>query len=221
MLDDDYLISESDEFVSVTAIALNCPYCGIKSSTSPARVRKNQPGYVPCIVPAFWRDPDGSWWIGIMNCCIRPVLICNRGSQVYPHQLPDQVSAHIPSEINSDLAEAKLCLYVSAFRAASVMARRAMQTAVKDLGANDGTLAEQLKQLKDNGTITADLHQWATAVRFVGNDAAHPGGSPVTKEDAEAVVSLAEQFLHVVYVVPAMAATVLDERDRTQGQVQT
>jgi hypothetical protein len=44
-----------------------------------------------------------------------------------------------------------------------------------------------------------------TVVRWVGNDAAHPGGQEVLKDDAEDTLKLAEQFLHVLYVTPALA----------------
>jgi len=42
--------------------------------------------------------------------------------------------------------------------------------------------------------------EWATVVRWVGNDAAHPNKDAVSKEDAEDCLRLAEQFLHVIFV---------------------
>ena len=42
-------------------------------------------------------------------------------------------------------------------------------------------------------------------MRWVGNDAAHPDKQAVTKEDAEDILHLAEQFLNVIYVAPAIA----------------
>ena len=51
-------------------------------------------------------------------------------------------------------------------------------------------------------------------VRWVGNDAAHPGGDPVTAEDADAILKLAEQFLYVVYVAPAIAKAVRTKKGK-------
>jgi len=86
------------------------------------------------------------------------------------------------------------------------MARRAMQVAAKDKGATEDKLVSQIHELQKSGKITTDLKDWADAVRWVGNDAAHPNGAEVTREDAEDVLHLAEQFLHVLYVAPAVAA---------------
>lgn len=80
-----------------------------------------------------------------------------------------------------------------------------MQSAAVEKGAKKDRLADQIAELASQGKITVDLKEWADAVRWVGNDAAHPGGNPVSKEDAEEVLKLAEQFLHVLYVAPAIA----------------
>jgi len=42
-------------------------------------------------------------------------------------------------------------------------------------------------------------------VRLVGNDGAHPLNDPVTRGDAIVILELAEQFLQVIYVAPAIA----------------
>jgi hypothetical protein len=80
-----------------------------------------------------------------------------------------------------------------------------MQSAAIEKGATKKQLSDQVAELTNCGKITLDLKEWADAVRWVGNDAAHPGGQPVVKEDAEEVLKLAEQFLHVLYVAPAIA----------------
>jgi len=42
-------------------------------------------------------------------------------------------------------------------------------------------------------------------VRWVGNDSAHPDKQIVTEKDAQDILKLTEQFLHVIYVAPAIA----------------
>ena len=69
--------------------------------------------------------------------------------------------------------------------------------------------------LEAQGEITRDLKEWATAVRWVGNDAAHPNKEPVGKDDAEAVLKLAEQFLNVIYVTPALAQATNEKRGKS------
>jgi hypothetical protein len=153
-----------------------------------------------------WKQNDDYvWWIGICNCCNEPVLVLNDADIIYPHPLPQSTDQSVPEDIRADLDEAKKCFAVSAWRGASVMARRAMQSAAIEKGATKKQLSDQVAELTNCGKITLDLKEWADAVRWVGNDAAHPGGQPVVKEDAEEVLKLAEQFLHVLYVAPAIA----------------
>ena len=85
------------------------------------------------------------------------------------------------------------------------MARRCIQNACLEKGAKEKDLVKQIKELCQLGIITKDIEEWATVVRWVGNDAAHPGKDPVKIEDAEDCLKLAEQFLHVIFVTPAVA----------------
>ena len=50
-------------------------------------------------------------------------------------------------------------------------------------------------------------------MRWIGNDAAHPAAE-VTKDDAEDILKLAEQFLHVIYVAPAIAKELADKKGK-------
>ena len=130
----------------------------------------------------------------------------NNGHHIFPAPLPKPTEPSIPQSIREDIDEAKICFSVAAYRATAVMARRAMQVASIDKGAKSDKLVSQITELKISGQITTDLKEWADAVRWIGNDAAHPNGVTVSKEDAEDVLHLAEQFLHVLYVAPALAA---------------
>jgi len=188
-------------------ISIYCPYCHKYTSVDPARIEVTSPNGRPGIGPAVWRQTDESfWWMGVTNCCKQPVLVHNGGDTVYPARVPRPTDSNVPEHIRNDLDEAKRCYAVSAWRAAAVMARRALQSAVNDQGARKGSLAEQITDLADQGKITVALKEWADAVRFVGNDAAHPGGDPVAEKDAEDVVTLAEKILEELYVMPAIAA---------------
>src|SRR6185295_4694249 len=99
----------------------------------------------------------------------------------------------------------KMCLSVKCYRACAVIARRCIQLACLTKGCTKGDLVDQIKELTKNGHITKDIEEWATVVRWVGNDAAHPNKQSVTREDAEDCLKLAEQFLHVIFVTTAIA----------------
>ena len=151
------------------------------------------------------------WWIGVCNNCDRPVLVLGTGNLIYPNPLPKPTDENIPEDIRNDLDEVKKCFSISAWRATAVMARRALQSAANEKGTTKSKLTEQIKELRNKGLITKELEEWADAVRWIGNDAAHPNRDAgkekegVTKGDAEDILELTEQFLHVLYVAPAKA----------------
>jgi hypothetical protein len=155
---------------------------------------------------ALWKkDNKNNWWIGVCNSCRMPVLVLNKGQIVYPNPLPSPSDTRIPEHIRNDLDEAKTCFSIKVCRASAVISRRAMQSACIDKGAAKERLVDQLHELADSGVITKELKKWADVVRWVGNDAAHPDKQTVTEKDAEDILHLAEQFLHVIYVAPAIA----------------
>jgi hypothetical protein len=119
--------------------------------------------------------------------------------------MPSQTDKNIPEDLRRDLDEAKLCLSVQCYRACAVMARRCIQQACVNKGCKKDNLVGQIAELTQAGHITKDIEEWATVVRWIGNDAAHPGGQAVSKDDAEDTLKLAEQFLHVLFVTPALA----------------
>ena len=189
-------------------LSIYCPHCHKNTSLDPAPIKYTH-GYDEYTTQAFWKHSHGIvWWMGVCNACEKPVLVLNKGEVIYPSPVPKPTEQSIPEMIRTDLDEAKICTSSGAYRAAAVMARRAMQVAALDKGAKADKLVSQIAELQNGGKITTDLKDWADAVRWVGNDAAHPNGVPVTKEDAEDVLHLAEQFLHVLYVAPALAASI-------------
>ena len=164
---------------------------------------------------AFWKkDENKTWWIGVCNSCREPVLILNDGLSIYPNPLPSPTDIRIPEHVRQDLDEAKMCISVNAYRASAVMSRRSMQSTCIDKGAKKDKLVDQIAELLATGVITNDLKGWADVVRWVGNDAAHPDKMVVSKEDADDILQLAEQFLHVIYVAPAIAI----ERRKKRGK---
>lgn len=179
---------------------MHCPHCHVHTSITPT----NTGGGTQA---ATQDDFRGLWWIGRCNNCKNFVLVHNEGNTIWPSPFPSPTAKEIPQSVRENLLEAKRCASVNAWRAGVVMCRRALQMACIDKGASDSdNLVAQINQLKANSVITADLHEWATVVRWVGNDGAHPGGAQVDKEDAENMLDLTEQFLHVLYVAPAKAA---------------
>ena len=202
---------------TVPIVSIYCPHCHRHTSLALAAksVHSGLGLMETTTVHCTWeRGPNDLWWIGICNHCKNPVLTHNEGDVVYPHPLPAPSHEAIPQDIRSDLDEAKLCFGVGANRACCVMARRAMQSSCIDKGTSKDRLVDQLEELANKAIITRDLKEWADVVRWVGNDAAHPDSGVVTQEDAQAILQLAEQFLHVLYVTPSIARDRRSKRKR-------
>ncbi len=189
----------------ILTTSIHCPHCQVHTSIEPATMHTYFNGR-ECAAIAFWVErPNRRWWIGVCNYCRRPVLVLGNGEVFYPNQAPSPTDESIPENIRNDLDEAKLCLTVQAWRAVAVMARRTIQTTAIDKGATKSVLHEQIAELASMGVITAEIKNWADVVRWVGNDGAHPGKNTVEQQDAEDILHLAEQLLHVVYVTPSVA----------------
>jgi len=157
-------------------------------------------------IPAVAVVDRTEWWIGICNSCQMAVLVEGQGVRVFPAPQPSPSDPTIPSKLRRDLDEAKMCASVSCFQAAAVMARRCIQLACIEKGCDPNKrLVDQIAALTAQGHITKDIEEWATVVRFMGNDGAHPGNDVVGKDEAMDCLELAEQFLYVLFVTPALA----------------
>ena len=188
------------------AISIFCPHCHKHTELSIARAKYEGEYGRKYTTPAIWETEQGEkWWIGVCNACQQPSLVLERGLRVFPQPLPSPTDPNIPEALAVDLDEAKMCFAVQCYRACAAMARRCIQNACLLKGATSNDLVGQINDLMKSGIITKDIEEWATVVRWVGNDAAHPGKDPVTQEDAADVLKLAEQFLHVIFVTPAIA----------------
>jgi len=162
-----------------------------------------------------YKNSKGVWAIGECPSCKNCVLVhfpISGKVRIFPSPLPSPTDGRIPEEIRKDLDEAKICFSVNAFRACAVMCRRALQTACKTKGATKERLMDQIDELAEKGVITNDLKELAHAVRWVGNDAAHPNEKEVTKEEAEEILHLTEQFMHVLFVAPAKVREIKEKR---------
>ncbi len=164
-------------------------------------------------VDAIWVDANGNrWWIGICNGCQRPVLVLNHGAIIFPNPLPKPIDERIPKPQFEELREAKMCFYVKCYRASAAMARRCVESTCVALNAEGKNLHSKIADLGNRGVITKEMENWATLVRYVGNDAVHPENDEVTREDAENLIHFTEQLLQILFVAPQIAREMMERR---------
>ena len=187
-------------------VSIYCPHCRKHTALSVASAEYESDYRQVYTTPAVWKTRSGDrWWIGICNGCQVPSLVLNDGQVVFPHPAPSPTDPLIPKDLAADLDEAKKCFSTESYRACAAMSRRVVQLACIQKGAKKPNLVDQISELSTAGVITKDIEEWATVVRWIGNDAAHPNKDVVTKDDAEDCLKLAEQFLHVLFVTTAIA----------------
>ncbi|MFG3285334.1 DUF4145 domain-containing protein [Streptomyces sp. NPDC048111] len=87
-----------------------------------------------------------------------------------------------------------------AYWATATMARRTLELVCKDQGAAGSNLAKKTEWLEQDNKIEGRLLDWATALRFVGNDGTH-GDAEVKRQDAEDALVFTEALLEHIYVL--------------------
>jgi hypothetical protein len=103
--------------------------------------------------------------------------------------ITDADVAGLPAPISADLLEASTCCDVGAYRAAALVARRAVEQVVVMCGVprDARTLHQKLVWLLTSGHLPGHLAAAARTVRDVGNAASH-GAAAVTRDEAKAMV---------------------------------
>lgn len=181
---------------------INCGHCGEYVSPQPCRHGSSE---------AVWRpnEADNSqelWRIARCPRCMEPMLYLDGGPPTaFPPAMPPKLSDHVPPNIREEAHEAQRCLVNRCWRAAALMARRALEGACDEKGANNGMLGEKLGWLRKQELITARLAEQASALQIVGNAAAH-GGPPISQEDAETTIAVMKRVLESLYEDDRIAA---------------
>ena len=200
---------------AASEVDLTCGYCG--RAVSAARLGPS------VFISARDSGPGGKRRFRIAAAYVCPRTECHHPSLVFREFSHDRQSGgfghetvgqlpwgsadaepDLPAEIESDRMEAWACLHGGCFRAAVIMARAAVQRAVRALEPEGGTLAAEIDSLVGKGKITTELMEWAHAVRMDGNDAAHPDTlGEVTRKDAADSLEFMDAFLRLAVALPA------------------
>ena len=112
---------------------------------------------------------------------------------------------HWPKDIGQYWIEAQRSLEGKNWTAAAMMARSAIQLALRYQRAVGNNLAEEIDDLATKGLLPPAMKNWSHEVRRVGNDSAHPtpGSSAGTEsKDAKDVVAFLSVLLTMLYDLP-------------------
>jgi hypothetical protein len=82
-----------------------------------------------------------------------------------------------PTEVARCWRQAHTSLQQESWDAAAVMARSALQAALRGHGAKGRDLKTEIANLASQGTLPPLMREWSDEVRELGNDATHPDSS--------------------------------------------
>ena len=125
--------------------------------------------------------------------------------RVLPYPLKvDRYPDYFPQQLGRFWVQAQRNLIAENCDATVVMARSALQFALRDNGASGRTLFDEINDLAEEGVLPPIIKEWASNVRELGNDAAHPspGGDGPTPEEARDIVRFLDFLLEYLYRLP-------------------
>jgi hypothetical protein len=169
-------------------------------------------------------DPEGTWWIAKRHCpsCRRLILylvlgeISDRQKReisrilIRPKSSARVCPPEVPDLFAEDYKEACLVLPDS-HKASAALSRRCLQNLIREkAGIRARTLADEIQQLLDSGTLPSYIAEVVDSVRNIGNFAAHPIKSQTTGEivpiepgEAEWNLDVLEALFDFYFVQPA------------------
>src|ERR1017187_2318944 len=115
----------------------------------------------------------------------------------------DEYPEYWPEQVGRFWLQAKRSLDEN-WDAASVMARSALQAALRDNQAKGKNLKEEIQDLATRGIPPPVMRDWSDTVRELGNDSAHPApNQPATNpRDAKDIMSFLDFLLECLYDLP-------------------
>lgn len=121
-----------------------------------------------------------------------------------------------PENVQRYWTQAHEALRRESWDAAVVMARSALQLALRDKGAVKGTLYSEIENLASKGILPPLIKDWSHEVRDLGNDSAHPDSQAPqpSSQDAEDIVHFLDSTLMYLYDFPKHVS---DYRQRRQS----
>lgn len=181
---------------------ITCPFCGEEGNFSTEfHATKKQPngrkvlnfdtlkcGNCASFVQVFWSAGDS-----LHSFRVQP----------WPLKI-DKAPEDYPQAIGRFWLQAKRNLKDRNWDAAAVMARSALQLALRSSEAKGANLKQEIEDLASKGVLPPIMKDWAHNVRELGNDSAHPNPEqpPTSPKDASDIVGFLDFLLEYLYTLP-------------------
>jgi len=109
-----------------------------------------------------------------------------------------------PTDVGRFWIQAHRTLQDENWDAAAVMARSALQLALRERGASGNNLKQEIDDLAGKGLVPRVMQEWSHELRELGNESAHPkpGQQPTVARDAKDIVQFMDYLLEYLYSMP-------------------
>lgn len=120
-----------------------------------------------------------------------------------------------PQDVGRYWLQAKKNLSDHNWDAAAVMARSALQLALRSHEAKGANLKQEIDDLAGKGLLPSVMREWSHNVRELGNDSAHPDPEqpPTCPKDASDIVGFLDFLLEYLYTLPKRIAEYRARKD--------
>jgi hypothetical protein len=143
------------------------------------------------------------WYIGICPNCDSPTFLMTRVGKQIPGRPYGKDVDNVPGAIEGLYKEARNCMSVSAYTAASLACRKILMNVAVHLGADPNrSFVFYVDYLDRENHIPAGSKGWVDYIRTLGNEATHEIPS-VSQADAKRSISFTEMLLKIVFEFPA------------------
>lgn len=132
------------------------------------------------------------------------------GSRIHDYKVQpwslklDRYPEHWPEGVGRYWLQGKRNLKDENWDAAVLMARSALQIALREHGAQGDNFKQEIDHLTDGSLLPPIMKEWSHNVRQLGNDSAHPKSGQVATnaQDAKDIVQFLDFLLEYLYTLP-------------------
>ena len=110
---------------------------------------------------------------------------------------------HWPDDIGRYWLQARRNIEDENWDAAAVMARGALQMALRNKNARGNSLKQEIDDLAAKGILAPIMKEWADEIRLLGNESAHPEPTQtIDSQDARDIMGFLTYLLEYLYTFP-------------------
>ncbi len=183
---------------------ITCPFCMERGNFELAfRAQKKKPNATKILYFDTYKCGSCNGYVMVLWSASSFGRVHNYEVLPWPLKF-EKYPEHWPTSIGRYWLQAKQNIHAENWDAAAVMARSALQLALRDYNAKGNGLKQEIEDLANKGILPPIMKEWSDQVRELGNVSAHPKPSqdPANPEDARDIVEFLDFLIEYLYNLP-------------------